>query len=225
MPNIQHASLTDPQLHEPKGISSAADRQVYVADGAGSGDWTDPADVIFPLTKNRRTQISFVAHSVNPPGAANDADIDSDNGTFLFDAATKEVIVITVPVPTNFQTNGVFITPHVHWSKTTSAVGNVVWGLEYKLYKRNSIGSLSWTTHDTNDTVGSGTTDTNEAEKLLVTTFNNFDTTGTGVQPDDYFIVRIYRDAAAAEDTYNADARLLSFDFYYDIEDIGDEVV
>lgn len=38
---IEHSTLTDPELHEPKGAASATAGQVYVADGAGSGDWTD----------------------------------------------------------------------------------------------------------------------------------------------------------------------------------------
>lgn len=35
----EHASLTDPNLHEPKGVAAADVNTVYVADGAGSGDW------------------------------------------------------------------------------------------------------------------------------------------------------------------------------------------
>lgn len=46
MANIEHASITDPQIHEPKGIAAATADQVYVSDGAGSGDWTDVADVL-----------------------------------------------------------------------------------------------------------------------------------------------------------------------------------
>lgn len=38
LPN--HATQTDPYLHEPKGISAATANTVYVADGAGSGSWT-----------------------------------------------------------------------------------------------------------------------------------------------------------------------------------------
>ena len=34
-----HSSLTDPNIHEPKGASTANDKEVYVADGAGSGAW------------------------------------------------------------------------------------------------------------------------------------------------------------------------------------------
>lgn len=41
MPTVQHKTLTDPDLHEPKGVSSATNGQVYVADGAGSGAWKE----------------------------------------------------------------------------------------------------------------------------------------------------------------------------------------
>lgn len=36
---IQHKDIPEGQIHEPKGISLAANRQVYVANGSGSGDW------------------------------------------------------------------------------------------------------------------------------------------------------------------------------------------
>ena len=36
---VQHSEITDPNIHEPKGASTAALGQVYAADGAGSGDW------------------------------------------------------------------------------------------------------------------------------------------------------------------------------------------
>lgn len=36
---IAHKNLTDPQLHEPKGIATAEENTVYVADGNGSGVW------------------------------------------------------------------------------------------------------------------------------------------------------------------------------------------
>lgn len=35
-----HKNLTGADLHEPKGIESATSGQVYVANGAGSGNWT-----------------------------------------------------------------------------------------------------------------------------------------------------------------------------------------
>lgn len=36
---IEHVNIDDPEIHEPKGISTATANKVYVADGAGSGDW------------------------------------------------------------------------------------------------------------------------------------------------------------------------------------------
>lgn len=40
MANVAHASLSGSNLHEPKGIGTAASGSVYIADGAGSGSWT-----------------------------------------------------------------------------------------------------------------------------------------------------------------------------------------
>lgn len=40
---VEHNILTDPDIHEPKGISGASAGSVYVANGAGSGAWTDPS--------------------------------------------------------------------------------------------------------------------------------------------------------------------------------------
>lgn len=39
---IAHKDIPEAGLHEPKGVSTAAAGTVYVADGAGSGDWEDP---------------------------------------------------------------------------------------------------------------------------------------------------------------------------------------
>jgi hypothetical protein len=42
MPNVEHSDITDPELHEPKGVATADADAVYQADGAGSGDWKIP---------------------------------------------------------------------------------------------------------------------------------------------------------------------------------------
>jgi hypothetical protein len=41
LPTIEHSALTTTELHEPKGVAGAAANNVYIADGAGSGAWTD----------------------------------------------------------------------------------------------------------------------------------------------------------------------------------------
>lgn len=39
MANVQHASLPDAELHEPKGAAAAAADSFYVSNGSGSGSW------------------------------------------------------------------------------------------------------------------------------------------------------------------------------------------
>ena len=46
MAEVQHKDIPDGKRHEPKGISTAASGDIYVADGAGSGAWDNPiADI------------------------------------------------------------------------------------------------------------------------------------------------------------------------------------
>lgn len=44
---IQHKDIPDDQLHEPKGAADAANKAVFIADGAGSGSFArlTPADI------------------------------------------------------------------------------------------------------------------------------------------------------------------------------------
>lgn len=41
MANVNHSTLSDPYLHEPKGCSTALAGQIYVANGTGSGVWVE----------------------------------------------------------------------------------------------------------------------------------------------------------------------------------------
>ena len=40
MANVNHSTLADQYLHEPKGVVSASSGDVYLANGYGSGTWT-----------------------------------------------------------------------------------------------------------------------------------------------------------------------------------------
>ena len=39
MADVQHSAITDPNIHEPKGVAAATAGKVYVANGTGSGAW------------------------------------------------------------------------------------------------------------------------------------------------------------------------------------------
>ena len=101
---IQHNAITDPDIHEPKGASTASADQIYVSDGAGSGTWTNLADLYYTgwslFEDNAYTDTSGVYLSigttatpvtVNKLGANTDeTQAPVDATTTLFNASTNE---------------------------------------------------------------------------------------------------------------------------------------
>ena len=51
MANIQHSNITDPNIHEPKGASTANEGDIYTADGVGSGSWGQPTPAAGTVTQ------------------------------------------------------------------------------------------------------------------------------------------------------------------------------
>lgn len=65
MANVQHSTLSDPNLHEPKGISTASADQLYRSNGSGSGTWT--AANRFPGTGwGKYTNTTYINTTVLP---------------------------------------------------------------------------------------------------------------------------------------------------------------
>jgi hypothetical protein len=63
----EHVAITDPQIHEPKGISTAAAGTVYKANGTGSGTWSD----ILSTVKNKnRIQLSTRIDNLTTAGSS-----------------------------------------------------------------------------------------------------------------------------------------------------------
>lgn len=81
MANVNHSTLTDPFLHEPKGIAAAPAGQVCIADGAGSGDWTELARYVNGYLAFDATTPAY-QHSVTTGFTALDPafSISSNNG-------------------------------------------------------------------------------------------------------------------------------------------------
>lgn len=55
MANVTHASLTGADLHEPKGVATATNNQVYVSDGASSGAWTNRQHILISYLEDVST--------------------------------------------------------------------------------------------------------------------------------------------------------------------------
>lgn len=62
MANVLHSALTGAELHEPKGIASAVNHTVYVANGAGSGSYK-----YFPPQEHAFRHINDI--TVSPTGS------------------------------------------------------------------------------------------------------------------------------------------------------------
>ncbi len=67
MADIEHSTITDPNIHEPKGVAAATADQVYVSDGAGSGDWTDLADLVTSTSVGTLGDFIHVKQESNTP--------------------------------------------------------------------------------------------------------------------------------------------------------------
>lgn len=159
--------------------------------------------------------LRFPATSFNPPGAVSDPDYDATNGLLLFDSGTTEVIFAAVQMPHSWR-EGSTIVPHLHWQKTTSAAGDVLWRLEYKMSPINQVMDASFTAIDIDATVG-GTPDTDTADKHLISSFGGVNMSGK--QVSDMLILKISR--VGGSDTYGADARLLEFDIHVQLDGLG----
>ena len=68
MANINHNTLSDPYLHEPKGITTALAGTIYVANGSGSGAWLENSRGIGAyLTYSTASPYAFAATTVDAP--------------------------------------------------------------------------------------------------------------------------------------------------------------
>ena len=151
----------------------------------------------------------YPANAFNPRGRVGEADTSIGDlpSTLLFDSGTTEVAAVVVYLDHRY-TPGSDLMPHLHWCKSTSATGDVVWEIDYQICKKGaaaaSVVTLSSTGLDAN------TPDNNTAFEHLESSFGTIP--GTGLDQSDILILTIRRKATDAGDTYGADAHLLSTD-------------
>ena len=163
--------------------------------------------------------LKFPATAVNPPGQAADPDFDTTNGTWLFDASGTETIFLIAQMPHAWK-EGSLIKPHVHWYKSTSAGGNVMWQLDYKKFPIGEVGDAAFTALTATTTV-SGTPDNDTAQEHLLTSFADIDMTGMTLS--DMLLMKVSRIGGNAADTYGADCALMEFDIHFQIDTLGSE--
>lgn len=156
------------------------------------------------------------ATAINPPGLASDPDFDTDNGGWLFDASATELLFIIDQI-THAWVAGTELHPHVHWEKSTSAAGAVLWQLDWQIsvpgQARTGWATLSSSTPALNSDV--------EDTQMITPLGTLLIPTGT---VSSILIAKLSRIGGDAADTYGADARLLSFDYHIQKDDLGSQV-
>jgi hypothetical protein len=92
---VAHAALTGAELHEPKGADGASANTVYIADGAGSGDW----NILDYNSLPNGTVIGF-AYTQSQTGADYTSTIPSDN-TIPQNTEGTEVLSVSITPKSN----------------------------------------------------------------------------------------------------------------------------
>ncbi len=170
------------------------------------------------LANSAWDDLKFPATAINPPGQAEDPDFDTAHGGWLFDAGGTETVYVAAQLPHAWRA-GTTLKPHVHWTKTTSASGNVRWQLRYYWWKKGEVVSSLATINAT--TVVAAFPDEDTADQHLLTALGDMAAVGYGLS--DMLTMRLERVGGHASDTYGADARLLEFDIHYEIDGFGSE--
>jgi hypothetical protein len=169
------------------------------------------------LTDSNWDDLRFPAAGINPPGAAADATRDTEDGCLTFSATLTNTIAIQALMPHDWD-DCTPVVPHIHWTKTTAASGNVVWEFKYKIADAGEAFPADWTTLMASSPVP-GTTDTNTADKHLITSFGPVPVLCGIVAP--MIKILVSRRGGDAADTYGAVAKMLEFDIHYLRDSVG----
>ena len=163
---------------------------------------------------NRWDDLRFPVAGIDPvgPGAAPGA--DSVNGGLRFSPILTEVVAFQAQMP-HAWLEGSAIRPHVHWQKTTSAAGDVLWRFEYKHAPIGEVMDAAFTALDST-TLAGGTPDNDTTDEHLITTFSDIDMTGNTISH--MLLCKLSRIGGDGSDTYGADARLMEIDIHFETD-------
>lgn len=134
--------------------------------------------------------------------------VESETGLLLFSATFDRKIGYLAQLP-HWWKEGSTIKPHVHWQKTTSEAGNVLWRLGYKWAP---IGEVMDASFSILSSATPAVSDADTADVGAITALGDIDATGKTIS--DMLVMVFSRLGSDALDTYGEDARLLEFDLH-----------
>ena len=168
------------------------------------------------LDDARWDDLRFPAQGINPAGAAGPPTVDDTAfpGTLLFSGSAENTIAGVAQMPHRWKI-GSAIRPHIHYAKTTSAAGGVVWQWRYRAANAGDVfpAYSAWTAAE------AGVPHSNTADKHAIDSFPELDmTNGRESALICWQIRRLPSDAA---DTYSSDVRFFEFDLHYQSDKNG----
>ena len=211
-PEYEYYQIPYTEFQDADGnpFASAADAVTYLSEAVNYGLGGDPGDM-------PQGEFVFPASGINPRGGVGAATISTANlpGTLTFDSNTVEVAVVTLYLDYRYK-DGTDLIPHLHWCKSTSAAGNVLWEMDYQLCPKGAAAGPVVTIASIGLDVD--TPDNNTAFEHLEQNFTSIP--GASLKKDDVVIIVIRRKANDGADTYGADAHLLQMDTYFTLDSI-----
>lgn len=113
---IEHNTITDPNIHEPKGVAAASNGQVYIANGAGSGTWAgvkqtldfgwefsrDDSTQVITTTAQRLSINGLGANTTStylPSSISGSSNLWNTSTDFLEPIAVGDVYMVRVELP------------------------------------------------------------------------------------------------------------------------------
>ena len=146
-------------------------------------------------------------------GAVAPADLDSDGGLLFASNATETASTI-LQMPHGWLEES-DVRPHVHWSKTSDAAGDVEWQIRYRVFNEGAVAPTwsSWIS------ATGRSSEPGSTQIQVIETFPEIDMDGKNVSC--MVSIQIQRDHDATDDNYGADAKLWEFDLHYQIDAMG----
>lgn len=175
-----------------------------------------PSDLFPEKLKWQDLRVSLLSTNSagsNPPGLSKILATGTSQGVFAFafDRLSEEELYTSVQLPHGFYKGT--IEPHVHWQSTDTSVATVTWGIEFVIQNINEVGSPATEIHRVSQ-VSSGV-----ARKHQLAAFDHIHV--ETVKDSAVMLVRFFRDATNASDSYNADAVATDLDFHYQTNTFG----
>lgn len=144
--------------------------------------YTTKGDLITSIRLNNTSwdDFRFPASGINPPGLGSDPDRETSTGLLLFDSASTEIIAGVAQLPHAWKETS-DISPHVHWQKTSSAAGDVLWQFDYEVVNNGAVAAMDYGTQLQTTELVAGTPDNDTANEVLISEFDHIDMPGMNI--------------------------------------------